>query len=1031
MPNSPHELLGGKIPGNTGSESRWQNCFKLQDLPWLQEHCIQNQIIIPAATYCVMALEAARDISKGKQVENIELSDITIIRPIVINESSGEIETLLSVRSNLNFDNNGPDFIQAEFTLGERAAEDKDIKTVVTGRIHITLANTNNLNPAISSPSRPPRPAELIPVNISQFYDSLAEIGLGYGGPFRAVTSAERRMDFASAVVATISDKEVEWPTFPYPSWLEACFQTFFIAFAAPRDGSLWTAFTPTKIGRMALSLNPCIAPDIPASVLVDTQITGFTPGFQAQLPIIKGNMKIYHSETSQLEIVVEDFMMSPLLPATEKDDKLLCLKMDWQQDILSGVAFEQHHTFCYKQLGLSQAHKHIVSVTRQISHRYAKLRILQVGTSSADLVQAVCQELEHTLKLYMVVDASNRAIGGMEAQMSSDQLSVQFGVFDVERDIGALDETVDLTPFDLNSFDLVIILQTFKEKVAGLRVTRSLVKPGGFLLMMGGEDVPPNATNTTREKIHDILQSVGFSGVDSMALSSASETHPSSIILSQALDNRVGFLRAPLNSTPPISTSGKLLVLGGSSQVIVNFIKAIQAKLICVWDGEINVVESLSNLKNQDLDKVELVLSLTELDQSVLENLSAETFQGLHLLLERSELVLYVTHGARSKNPHHSGTIGLLRAFQAENPEKVVQLLDLDTIDGNEFLVIESILRLVAGVAMRDDGTKRLWSIEPELAVRGSKLFIPRVIVDKERNNRLNSLRRKVETRAFVEKKPVTLVRPIDSSHLLSPNKTYVLIGLSGHIGQSICRWMVKSGARCIVVTSRNPNKEAPWKDELQNQGAKIAIEAADVTNKQDMINLRNHILSTMPPIGGVANGAMVQSNCYFPDLTYNTLQEVLKPKVDGSLILDEVFCSTNLDFFLLFSSISAVTGQPFQANYAAANNFMTGLASRRRARNLAATVIDFGTIIGLGFIQRIDSSGGSEAMISILRSLDYMPISERDLHHLLAEAILMGKSDQSPAIITGLETLNAASNNDPFWHQNLLFSHVIKDVS
>jgi hypothetical protein len=98
--------------------------------------------------------------------------------------------------------------------------------------------------------------------------------------------------------------------------------------------------------------------------------------------------------------------------------------------------------------------------------------------------------------------------------------------------------------------------------------------------------------------------------------------------------------------------------------------------------------------------------------------------------------------------------------------------------------------------------------------------------------------------------------------------------------------------------------------------------IKAADVIKKQDMINLRNHILSTMPPIGGVANGSMLQSNCFFSDLTYDALQEALMPKVDRSVVLDEAFSSNDLDLFLLCSSIPAVVGQPFQANYDDANN-------------------------------------------------------------------------------------------------------------
>lgn len=123
-------------------------------------------------------------------------------------------------------------------------------------------------------------------------------------------------------------------------------------------------------------------------------------------------------------------------------------------------------------------------------------------------------------------------------------------------------------------------------------------------------------------------------------------------------------------------------------------------------------------------------------------------------------------------------------------------------------------------------------------------------------------------------------------------------------------------------MTPCRNPNKNPLWKKELEAQGATVAIEAADITNKQDVVDLRRRILTNMPPICGVANGAMVMGNSFFSEMTFETWQKVMRPKVDGSLVLDEVFSQDDLDFFLLFSSISAVTGQRGQANYAAANN-------------------------------------------------------------------------------------------------------------
>jgi pseurotin A synthetase (hybrid polyketide synthase/nonribosomal peptide synthetase) len=283
-------------------------------------------------------------------------------------------------------------------------------------------------------------------------------------------------------------------------------------------------------------------------------------------------------------------------------------------------------------------------------------------------------------------------------------------------------------------------------------------------------------------------LQSVGFSGVDS--LEKDPEGDSPFVILSQALDDQVSFLRAPLDSTPPFTTRGTLLVIGGFSQEIKQFIEIIQSRLRCVWDGEVIVIRSLTDLNSRDFDQVEAVLSLTELDQSVLESLSRDTCQGLHQLLNKSKIVLWVTYGAGNQNPHQSG-IGLVRAVQAESPEKVLQLLNLDKIDGNESLVAESFLRLIRGVWMRDDSSKRLWTVEPELSVQGRRLLIPRVLFDKKRNDRLNSLRRRLKARDPFEKQSGTLVLPIDPSGLFSPSKTYVLIGLSGHMGQSITRWM------------------------------------------------------------------------------------------------------------------------------------------------------------------------------------------------------------------------------------------------
>ncbi|KAK7702439.1 putative PKS/NRPS-like protein biosynthetic cluster [Diaporthe eres] len=267
----------------------------------------------------------------------------------------------------------------------------------------------------------------------------------------------------------------------------------------------------------------------------------------------------------------------------------------------------------------------------------------------------------------------------------------------------------------------------------------------------------------------------------------------------------------------------------------------------------------------------------------------------------------------------------------------------------------------------------------------------------------------------------------PVDSMVSFPDNRTYWLVGLTGGVGLSLCEWMVQRGARSFVISSRSPNIEAAWLDEMRAKGVVVKVSECDVTNESQVRALYQEVSSSMPPIAGVAQGVMVLEDTSLQDMTLDQLLAVTKPKVEGSIYLDRLFSDNVLDFFIFFSSVSTVVGNHGQANYAAANAFMASLAEQRRARGVAASVIDIGPIAGIGYISRSFEDGALDRMT--MRTSGWAKTSERDFHQLFGEAVLAGRPGSTGPIEigSGLRRVHQGEDDQPVWHSWPRMSHLI----
>ena len=120
---------------------------------------------------------------------------------------------------------------------------------------------------------------------------------------------------------------------------------------------------------------------------------------------------------------------------------------------------------------------------------------------------------------------------------------------------------------------------------------------------------------------------------------------------------------------------------------------------------------------------------------------------------------------------------------------------------------------------------------------------------------------------------------------------------------------------------------------------------------------------------------------------LTHNDWFDAADPKVKGALNLHNALEHINLDFFILFSSISYVVGQIGQANYSAANSYLAAFTQFRHSLGLPAAVLNVGVMDDVGYVVE------NQALLDQFRSLSYHTLTETDLLDALTFMLLHQK--------------------------------------
>lgn len=194
-----------------------------------------------------------------------------------------------------------------------------------------------------------------------------------------------------------------------------------------------------------------------------------------------------------------------------------------------------------------------------------------------------------------------------------------------------------------------------------------------------------------------------------------------------------------------------------------------------------------------------------------------------------------------------------------------------------------------------------------------------------------------------------------------LATRGAYLVTGGFGSLGVKIARWLCEQGARHIVLVGRSAlPARGEWNAlpadhryahciqairELEAEGITVRLGYLDVTDRDRMSALFAELDAAGETVRGVVHAAAAFEHAPLTTVTPLMLRRAAAAKLQGAWLLHELTSTLQLDLFVLFSSITTLFGAKHLAAYAAANQFLVGLASHRRAIGLPATCVDWGT--------------------------------------------------------------------------------------
>jgi acyl transferase domain-containing protein/acyl carrier protein len=186
----------------------------------------------------------------------------------------------------------------------------------------------------------------------------------------------------------------------------------------------------------------------------------------------------------------------------------------------------------------------------------------------------------------------------------------------------------------------------------------------------------------------------------------------------------------------------------------------------------------------------------------------------------------------------------------------------------------------------------------------------------------------------------PILLESTTADKTRLRPGGVYLITGGMGGMGLVLAEYLAKTVQAKLILLGRSVTSDNEKIQELESLGAEVLLLSADVTNYDQMQSAIAQSLARFGTIHGVIHAAGVAGSGMIQLKTPEIAASVFAPKVQGTIVLNNLLKEQDLDFFILCSSLSAIQGGLGQVDYCAANNFLDAFAHWNTVTNNRLTI-------------------------------------------------------------------------------------------